>query len=434
MTRQGSRGDATGWIPLLGDDPRRRAIEAAIEEILALLASRDFTHPTLTGGSAGAALLFDYAQGMACEASRLRRSEELQAASIERMSGLEPSWSLYGGHPGVGWAIEQLASRTSSSGPSDDLCEDLDEFLLELLRTDPWPFHFDLISGLVGVGVYGNDRRSRPAGHSIVDAVLDRLAGLARREGRGVAWYSPRSILPAEHHEFACAGYFDLGIAHGNAGVISWLGEVLKRRPGLDRAEEFLAGGVGWLLDHRLPPGSGSSFATRIGDGIEPRPSRVAWCYGDLGVVVGLLNAACASRDPFWRDEATRMGLAVCEREMSTSGIEDPGLCHGAAGVAHLFNRLFQATGLATFRNAALRSFDLLLAMRRPGEGLAGFTTVRGGGEGQPSERVADESLLTGVTGIALAMQAAVSTVEPAWDGLLLASLPVGALRTSSGP
>ena len=59
--------------------------------------------------------------------------------------------------------------------------------------------------------------------------------------------------------------------------------------------------------------------------------------------------------------------------------------------------------------------------MRRPGEGVAGFPMLERNPDG--AERwVAKRGLLEGETGIALALLAAVTDVDPAWDRMLLVS------------
>ena len=64
--------------------------------------------------------------------------------------------------------------------------------------------------------------------------------------------------------------------------------------------------------------------------------------------------------------------------------------------------------------------FGHVLAIRRP-DGLAGFPRAVYN-DGNPTwEPSAD--LLNGATGVALALHAAISPIEPAWDQLLLADL-----------
>src|SRR5205814_7193584 len=101
----------------------------------------------------------------------------------------------------------------------------------------------------------------------------------------------------------------------------------------------------------------------------------------------------------------------------------DAGLCHGAAGLGHLFNRMYQATKDATLARAARFWFERTLAMRRPGRGIGGFSTLSGKADGTRYWEN-DPGLLTGSAGIALALLAATTSIEPAWDRMLLLSRP----------
>jgi hypothetical protein len=99
--------------------------------------------------------------------------------------------------------------------------------------------------------------------------------------------------------------------------------------------------------------------------------------------------------------------------------VRDAGLCHGAFGVAHLFNRIFQATGEERFAQAARLWIGEGLALRRRGLGVAGFSVWDVTTPGGPTW-TAESGFLTGAAGIGLALLAAASEVEPAWDRLLL--------------
>ncbi|HEU4727821.1 MAG TPA: lanthionine synthetase LanC family protein, partial [Kofleriaceae bacterium] len=148
--------------------------------------------------------------------------------------------------------------------------------------------------------------------------------------------------------------------------------------------------------------------------------SRVAWCYGDLGVSVALLSAATATGRDDWREDAIELARESARRPPESSQVIDAGLCHGAAGVAHLFNRLAQATGDAELARAADAWFVRTLAMRRD-DAIAGFPRAQPKDGAAGWEAVPD--LLTGASGVALALHAAISAIEPAWDQLLLADL-----------
>jgi len=80
---------------------------------------------------------------------------------------------------------------------------------------------------------------------------------------------------------------------------------------------------------------------------------------------------------------------------------------------------MYQATGDRRFLEGSLSWFDRTLEMKRDGEGVAGYSSWR------PDEGgwSVDRSLLSGATGMALALVAASTAVDPSWDRLLLASV-----------
>jgi hypothetical protein len=84
---------------------------------------------------------------------------------------------------------------------------------------------------------------------------------------------------------------------------------------------------------------------------------------------------------------------------------------------------MYQATGDPCLAEAARFWFEQTLRMRRPGRGVGGYEAWQLDDDGQVTW-VADPGLLTGAAGIALALLAATTDVEPAWDRMLLVSVP----------
>src|SRR5258707_545491 len=50
----------------------------------------------------------------------------------------------------------------------------------------------------------------------------------------------------------------------------------------------------------------------------------------------------CLAAEPAWEVDAVRIALRAADRPGEKSGVVDSGLCHGAAGLGHLFNRTYQ--------------------------------------------------------------------------------------------
>jgi hypothetical protein len=439
------------WTPLLEGDQRAEA-NRTIEAIVQSLASPRTEHWSalgVAGGPAGTAILYAYlSRALPGQGYADRAASEIDEA-MSTLAGTVVPPGLYAGFAGVGWAVEHL--RHDLPDIDGETNEPIDEAMLTWLGRQPWDHDYDLISGLVGLGVYALERLPHGRGRACLEQVIDRLAETAEHQADGLAWLTrPERMIPEIREDYP-QGYYNLGMAHGVPGVIALLGEACAAGVARERARPMLEGAVRWLLAHRQPDTVGSTFPTtrRPGFGDAPMPSRLAWCYGDLGVAAALLGAARHVGEPRWEAEALEVARRAAQRSPEQARIRDTGLCHGAVGVAHLFNRCFQATGDSVLGEAARFWFVRALDMRQPGQGLAGYQawgpkrgwpidersesplSIDERGESPiPTDEAAlgwvdDPGLLNGVTGIALALLGAVSAIEPSWDRLLLSRIPL---------
>jgi lantibiotic modifying enzyme len=180
-------------------------------------------------------------------------------------------------------------------------------------------------------------------------------------------------------------------------------------------------------MAHKLPAGHDSVFSywqDPEADKPEIKPARMAWCYGDPGIAATLLYAArCVNRQD-WEQEAIQIALSAAAHSVEKSGVVDAGLCHGAAGLAHIYNRIWQATGADELAEAARFWYQHTLAIRQPQYEVAGFPAYRPI-EDAENPWTPDAGLLTGAAGVGLALLAGVSSVEPVWDRMLLTSIPL---------
>ncbi len=208
--------------------------------------------------------------------------------------------------------------------------------------------------------------------------------------------------------------------------MIGLLAAAILRGVAIDEASQLLERSVTWLLAQQNPVAATGAFGYYVAPEQQSHDvARLAWCYGDLGNALVVGQAAAATGNAVWRDAAHQLALRAARRQPATSGVEDAGLCHGTAGLAHLFNRLYQHFGDDELRTAAIGWFTRTFALEGRGGGVGGFATWQHRGAAGPAW-TDDPGLLEGASGIALALLAATTDVEPAWDAMLLADLPVG--------
>lgn len=415
------------WRPLLEDSAAERALEAAraiADSLPAAEAPPPLRHASLAGGQAGQALFYAYLSMVTEDEAAADMSAGLLDQASEQLAETPLPATLYTGFPGVAWTLEHLQGRLFEPAGEDD--EDpaleIDEALSAPLERTPWQGEYDLISGLTGLGVYALERLPRPSAAGVLERIVDRLAEIADTSRGGAAWFTQPERLPDWQREHHPQGNYNLGVAHGLPGVLPVLAGACAAGVAVDRARPLLDAAVGFLMARRLAPGMGSCFAHTWAPWEPDTTSRLAWCYGDPGIAASLLATARAVGEPAWEREALDVALQSAARPEATAGIRDAGLCHGAAGLGHLFNRMYQTTGEEPLAEAARFWFDRALGFRQEGEGIAGFRawgTMPDGGMDWRTE----PGFLEGAAGIGLALLGAVSSIEPAWDRILAVSL-----------
>jgi hypothetical protein len=394
------------WTPLVEGEAAAQALAAAeaIGRDLAVFDSPSGL--SLSRGHPGLALFFAYLQRTLGLAGAGERAEHHLGLAIDGLAEPPtPSPSLYAGFAGVAWVAEHLAA-VGPADPDDahdendepDENGEIDAALLSLLRRSPWREDFDLLGGLVGWGIYALERLPRPSAAAILPLVVARLAECAEPGIAGVVWREPRN---PSHPP-------DPGMAHGAAGVIALLARMLVEGAASPEAASLLAAAVDGVLAGLSPAGGGPE-------------SDLAWCAGDAGLSVALLAAGRAAGRSDWQRAGRGLAGAAADRYLHGAEGFDPALCHGTAGLSHLFQRLYQATGDPVLLAAAHRWLERTLASRRPGAGIGGFLCRGRVAEGR-FDWIADPGFLGGAAGIGLALLAAVTPVEPGWDRLLLLS------------
>ncbi|HEX8109019.1 MAG TPA: lanthionine synthetase LanC family protein [Kofleriaceae bacterium] len=335
-----------------------------------------------------------------------------QATDAAGVPAVRPG--LYYGFAGTSWVASHLAGRLFEE--TQDNCLEVDEVLLATLADPMWNARYELLSGVVGMGVYARERLPRPSAVRLIEAVIGRLESCAERNAAGVAFFNPVETLSPEYRDVASRGWYNLGIAHGIAGVISFLGSLCRLGVAVERAAPLLADSVAWLLTRELPAGGDYRFKCTYTPDRDIDICRLGWCHGDLAVATALLVAARGAGEPSWEQHARRIARSAAALAVDSTPVPDASLCHGAAGIGHLFNRLYQETDEPSLGEAARSWLRKAVAMREPGHGFGGYQLYeRGKKYNNPGFRV-------GSSGIALALLAAASPVPPDWDRLLMAS------------
>ncbi len=384
------------WAPLLEGDLAASA-RASVRAIGDTLASAGVAPQD----AADVALYWAYAAGELDDPQTDDRYSTAVDRLVDRISGEHDLHQLFGGLAGDAWVLAHIATESAA-----EVLGLVDRELLELLSVERWTRPYDLVGGLAGYGVYFLERlhnatEDPAAAKQGLARVIHHLHSLHVHAPGGVTWKTAHEHVPGPRAADAPDGYYDLGVAHGIAGVIALLGKVIALGDPPPRTEHMLDDAMQWLWTHRQPPAPEGRFPAFLIPGRMVRRTRTAWCYGDPGIAVATWLAA------IHRGGSTADSLAlardVASRLPEHTQIVEAQLCHGAVGLAHLLARCHHASGDPALRESAIEWYRRALALPVPPRA----------------------DLLEGAPGIGLALLAGLSTTEPAWDRRLLCDLPV---------
>ena len=355
------------WSPIFSDsDNTLIQAREAVGAITRAIMSKDYedtTQEAFLARTYEAALLYGYLAVTRNDYAWATRATECINEAIDAASKQLRYLDLFGGLTGLGWTVEHLsqlldqtsvaadclntdpayeADRASEEPANDeDLNAEIDTAILSNLQHYNSSRPYDLISGLVGFAVYFLERVPKRTAIQGVREVFARVEALAEHTPDGVTWYSGSDLVPESQQKLCPNGYYNLGVAHGIPGIIHFLSEVsVTAIVDKQRSHRLLEGAVNWLIAQRRPAGSRSIFGPWIVPGEHQLDSRLTWCYGDMGILAVLLQVARRTDREDWHKFANELLNHCLDWPQEVSGIKDAPLCHGAIGVAHIFNRL----------------------------------------------------------------------------------------------
>ena len=423
MTIVADVGVGAPWRPILPEALARQALEA-VDAIVTALGSLSpgGGDASLAGGQAGLAILDAWAlQAGRTGTSSARVCQRLDHA-FDNVSSSHIDASFYMGFTGVAWAADVIDHLLDPAG--EDRNGEVDEVLLRLVSGPPLTdTPHDLVVGVTGIGVYALERHPRPVAAEVVRHVVEQLHASSHHDDDGTYWWTPPEAIPdSDVRKRYPSGRVDLGVAHGMGGAIALLGAICGARIACDTARPLLEEAVRWLRAHSITTGGGPTFPVWVAEGVRPVQARCAWCYGDPGLAAALLVAGRGLGDDGLTTDAVALACRAAERPPADAGVLDASFCHGAAGLAHLYNRMYQATGELTLRRAAVYWIERTLEYFRSAAGEGGSWVW--GTEDPMAGPWTGVNVIEGAAGVALVLLAAATPVEPSWDRMFLASAP----------
>lgn len=316
------------------------------------------------------------------------------------------------GLSGIGFVFLHLIKKgiLSEDDFHPSFFEALDESILDGIRRNNREADLELLTGNAGIALYFLERGEQSKKRAF-QLQLEGLWSNKISTENGVKWRTFNSIDPP---------FYCLGLAHGVPAMLAHLGMIYESNVDNQKCLELLTQGVNALMGEEL---TDEIFSFPQGLPLEeelPRMSsgntRIAWCYGDLGIALSLLKAGLSTNNESWCKKALQIAEKVTQRDPRTSCIMDNAFCHGSLGVVHIYNRFYQFTKDIRYKEQALYWLNHALKMAEPLKGMAKFHSKERDKDTNEYKIAPHWGILEGTTGAGLVLLSLLADKEPEWD------------------
>ncbi|NOT92170.1 lanthionine synthetase LanC family protein [Ferruginibacter sp.] len=327
---------------------------AAINNLLQVSAAY---HHGFLGGNLGLLYYYFNAHKVLQLATILEKAEALLAQVFEDIN--ESGRGLIGasfsnGAAGFAYTVNYLQQEGFIDLEIDTEFLEMDKFLFdsanELLQKD----EIDYLHGALGVLLYFTTRSKDSATIKYYVTALTEAVCKKALTNQNKLWFKNYSIERLKDPDTA-----DLGLAHGLSGMLMIL---MNTWPFLDDRqllEKTIISGIDFVLSNQLPTDPAeeefSIFPVSVNTASNEINSinRLAWCYGDLNMVLLLYRAGQMFLTRGYTEKADEVGIKTLERKTGKSTLcADTHFCHGTAGLAQFYLCLYNESGHFSYYRA----------------------------------------------------------------------------------
>lgn len=393
--------------------------ETKLDEIAELLAQMARETPSenaaLYSGDMGKALFFAYYDKLK------QNSEPICERTLENCFdaiGKGFYFPTYcDGISGALYGMKLLADKGFMEIDMDEAAGAYKPYLENMMRIYLMNGSYDFMHAAIGIGLWLL-KRGKPSDLESCVRLVDELERWTVKKNDAITWLSKNK----EREDV-----FNIAMSHGTSSIAIFLTRMIKAGADTERCRKMLRLTVNYILqqEYKDKHQIGSCFpSTSLESESAPCLSRMGWCYGDLGIASAIWQAGCALNDETCKRKAVEiLEFAAKRTNLNRDQVLDAGICHGTAGIAQIFLRMYFETKNETFAQAYEFWIDQTLKMAKWEDGLAGYKSWVKLENNIGWEN--NDAFLEGITGIGLTLISYVKKEDPdfsGWDEILLIS------------
>jgi lantibiotic biosynthesis protein len=260
----------------------------------------------------------------------------LEAAEIQPMG-----YNYASGLAGLAYMMHYMRQNGLTGTETDDYLRPLDDLLYENALRQLHTRHNDFLHGAMGTVHYFTSRLPHTDAAMRLTHLLTAFCNQAIQHPQG-NWFAShiaeRSINDAE---------INLGLSHGQCGFLLLLLAAYEKGIRLPVIPAIVEKGIELILHYgQCLPDEHTKYSCwpLAINSLTYTPAwsaRLAWCYGDLNVLLLLYRAAAILQRPQWAALANERGAIIAPRTAAeTTMISNSHFCHGSSGLAQFYHCL----------------------------------------------------------------------------------------------
>ncbi|MBB5441360.1 lantibiotic modifying enzyme [Pedobacter sp. AK017] len=393
-------------------------IKARLDEIAATLTpfadAKDIGLGLFTGKLGLSLFLAYYAQFKKSEAD-MDNAVQIVEHMFDQTSFNAEYYNLSTGFSGLDWLLEHYNHTGILEVNTDEVFAGHDQELYERMMAELARYHYDYISGGLGIFMYFLAKAQTEQTRAWLANGMDLLEKMSVSKNGLVSWYDYDIQNANVNFERK-----NLGLSHGIPGILAVLVRAYAKDVSRKKTMMLIRRTADYLLSLYDENSSGISiFAHYDIAGKAPElNSRLAWCYGDLGICLALTQANTVLKDDKIEGLIRRsLSHAVKRRDSTETLVHDSALCHGAAGAAHIFHHFYRRYLNPDLKAAAEYWYQVSLDEYAFKDGAESFQR-----DANLPTYANSIGFLEGISGIGLAYISYLKPELSGWDEILLIS------------
>lgn len=400
----------------------KEILEEKTKIIVDKIANHNYNNMSLLSGNTGSLFLLSYYAEYTKNDEYLEIVEAIIVDTYNKIN--EATYYLDLGYSngvtGFLWAINNLLESGHIDIDFDDYFSEVIPRISSFMMSKMEEGNYDFLHGALGPANFLLDIATRfPECYTFLKVFNEKLIQKGIYNKSNNTLYYTSSVLKDKNET---EEVINLSLSHGMASIMHYLIRCLEHK---ELHSEVLIKTLTQIINfykiHQNPNPVNDDMSyfpswIKLQNHI-PFTSRLAWCYGDLGVGTELFKAALFLND----NELKKYALEILKhttkrRELKKENVVEGNFCHGSCGLTDVYRTIYKLTKDEIFLETANYWLQITLDLAVHEDGIAGYKTYLGGQKVYKN----NSSLLEGATGIAMVFLETLMEKDLPWKKSLM--------------